>query len=269
MQDIAKQVTQEGQQEGQKGNDIRVMVGGQLAAEFSVNSAVDVLTAFIKKILTEQGIRSFMLHPVETSKNHPLPIAEPIAEPSNIDGDKLKENKGSASRVKRLIGLFAFASILIILFLYASGGYLENYKSQASAAANHEMAMLSSAAYDKILALHLDELLKNLEELTSIDRFGKAFPDITIMHAAALTKRGPGDAEKSRSALEFIRTTKGYFDTWTARPNDWTAKLKPTEEDIAVFLSIWEGTEVLLDRLQEAQNDPLGFLIEKAQLPTS
>ncbi len=254
MQDTAKEVVKEEQEE----SDVRVSIGGNVAVECSAISAAKILKEF------------FM--PPEREPFRPLKTAEApppvLIKPPDAGANQFKEDRQSAGWGKRLIVL---AAVAIFLFLFVSAGqsYLENHKNQASATANHEITMLSSAAYDKILALHLDELLRNLKELTSIDRFGKAFPDITIMHTTVITKRGPETAKMSEAALEFIKTTKGYFDRWTARRNDWTAKLKPTEEDIAVFLSIWEGTKPLLNRLQEAQNDPLGFLIEKAQLPTS
>jgi hypothetical protein len=248
------------------GNDVRISVGGALAIECSVNDVIKILLGFVKapeKIGQETISEVAKVQPiraVETTETPPPALTGPPA--TNVDQPE-EERRNNWS--KRFIALSAFVA-LALLFLYAGGGYLENYKSQASAAANHELKAISSKAYDKILAEHTDELLENLKELTAITK--KASTD--SLYNAAISHRGRNPAGIAKEALLFIGITKQRFDEWTARPNDWPKKQKPTKEDITDFLHIWkEKTEPLLDRLQEAQNSPLDFLIEKAQLPMS
>lgn len=248
-----------GSDEEPGGNDVRINVGGALAFECSVNDVIKILLGFIRAPeRIGQGIISEVtkvqsLRPVETTESPPPALTgPPVNQPK-------EERRNSWS--KRFIALSAFIA-LAILFLYAGGGYLENYKSQASAAANHELKAISSKAYDKILAEYADELLENLRELTAIT---KKFSTDSLYNAAT-THRGRDPAGIARETKMFILETKNHFDQWSTRPNDWPEKQRPTKEDIADFLSIWEKrTEPLLNRLQKAQNNPLGFLIEKAQ----
>jgi len=150
---------------------------------------------------------------------------------------------------------FAVAACLIffvILSVFAFQTFLENRQAQALWLANHKKAKLETRAYEAVLARNSDNLLNNLNELTSVSyRFGIAFPEITSMAAIARFKRGSEPVEKAKAAKNFLLRVKENFDHWIERPDDFTGKERPTEKNIADFLSVWKETEFLLNIIEE------------------
>jgi len=158
-------------------------------------------------------------------------------------------------------GFAAVACLIcfVILSVFAFQTFLENRQGQALTLANYEKAKLKSKDYKAVLAQNFDNLLNNLEELTAIYRFKKAFPEITSLPGIAMFKRGEEAAEKAEATKGFIFRVKYLFDRWTERPNDLTEDVRPTKKDIAAFLSIWEETKVLLNMLEQAKENPLSL----------
>ncbi len=176
---------------------------------------------------------------------------------NQISNDEQSHSSG-ISWWKRL-SVAACLIFFVILSVFAFQTYSENRKEQALRVISYKEARLKEKAYEAVLAQNFDNLLNNLEELTAIYRFKKAFPEITSLPGIAMFKRGEKAAEKAEATKGFIFRVKSLFDRWTERPNYLAEDERPTEKDIAVFLSIWKETEVLLNRLKQAEENPLSL----------
>jgi hypothetical protein len=160
----------------------------------------------------------------------------------------------------RKISVSFFLILLMSISAYAGNTYLKYYKKQVSERVRHEINAMNTELYEAILAQNLNNLLTKLDELTAIPRMRNAFPEITSMSAIARFKRGPEPAEKAKAAIDFLWRVKCIFDSWTKGSHDSSTNLKPTGKDIAFFLSIWEDTQALLDKLETAKQRPAEFL---------
>jgi len=178
---------------------------------------------------------------------------------SSSDDEQSVHSSGTGLRKK-----FAVAACLVffvILSVFAFQTFLENRQGQALTLANYEKAKLKSKDYKAVLGQNFDNLLNNLEELTSIHRFKKAFPEITSLPGIAMFKRGEEAAEKAEATKGFIFRVKYLFDRWVERPNDFAESHRPRDDDITTFLSIWGETEILLDMLEQAKENSLSLAI--------
>ncbi len=180
--------------------------------------------------------------------------------PTNEYRQSQSENVRESLNWRRKVSISIFLILLISTLTIAGNNYLKYYKKQVSERALHEIREMNTNLYEAILAQNLNNLLNKLDELTAIPRMRKACPEITSMSAIARFKRGPEPMEKARATIEFLWRVKYIFDSWTKRPQDLSTKLKPTEKDIALFISIWEDTHVLLEQLETAKQKPSEFL---------
>ena len=174
-----------------------------------------------------------------------------------IPDDEQSHSSGTGRRKRFAVAICLISFIILSVFAFQT--FLENRQGQALTLANYEKARAEAKAYKAVLAQNFDNLLSNLEELTAIYRFKKAFPEITSLPGIAMFKRGKEAAEKAEAAKGFIFRVKSLFDLWTERPNDLTEDVRPTKKDIADFLSVWEETEALLNRLEQAKENPLSL----------
>jgi hypothetical protein len=195
------------------------------------------------------------------------PIRPPFLAPNQLPAPTNEYRTSRPEGARDSLHWIRKASIPIFLILlmsisaYAGNTYLKYYKKQVSERVQHEVKEMNTNFYEAILAQNLNNLLNKLDELTAIPRLRNAFPEITSMSAIVRFKRGPEPSEKAKAAIEFLCRVKCIFDSWTERPHDLSTKVKPTEEDKAIFLSIWGDTEVLLEKLEKAKQKPAEFLI--------
>lgn len=180
--------------------------------------------------------------------------------PTNENRQSESENVRELSNWRRKISISIFLILLMSLSMFAGYTYLKSYKKRVSELAQHEIRKMNTNLYEAILVQNLDNLLNKLDELTAIPRMRNAFPEITSLSSAARFKRGPEPTEKAKASINFLWRVKYLFDSWTERPHNLSIKLKPTEKDIALFLSIWEDTKVLLDQLETSKQKPVEIL---------
>jgi hypothetical protein len=224
------------------------------------------ITRILKEIFGPQinkGKGLFLPNP------NPPAIAGPEGLTSNENQLREREDVTKGAWGKRFcvaVALVIFVAVSMIAFK----SYSENHRKQALQSSNHGMKMKKAEAYNAVLSQNAGELFERLEELTSFSvRFQNAYPGVTAMVAIAMHKRGPELFKKAEEAKGFILITKKNFDEWTTGFGDRPEQVKPRQEDINAFLHIWKKTEPLLERLREAQQNPLNYLIKQATPSTS
>ena len=153
------------------------------------------------------------------------------------------------------------SSLLIILLTVATvmGGieYIAYQKRKARGLAETRQVHKNQQLYEQYLASSLDILLTKLDQLTATPKMSQVFPEISSMSAIARFKRGPEATDKARAVRGFIYRVKEIFDNWVERANDFLPEERPGKKEITYFLSVWDDTEILLNQLEAAKDDPL------------
>lgn len=146
-----------------------------------------------------------------------------------------------------------FLLVVISLSSLVGHTYLEYQKKEESERARQKASRAHSQLFEAFAAQNLEALLAKLDELTALHRMRRAFPEITSLPAIARFKRGPDLTKKASATVELLWRVKYLFDAWTRNPQQYPPQLRPTKEEIALFLNLWTETEGLLDQLESAK----------------
>lgn len=215
-------------------------------AERFLNECFSFLKESRQSRLLEAKACTFPAKPLIPPSNE-WPLPGKACGPSELD---------NALRLSKWTGrLLCSLFLLVVISLSSLVGhtYLEYHKKQASERARQKAAKAHSQFYETFAAQNVDELLVKLDELTALQRMRRAFPEITSLPAIARFKRGPDLTKKANATVELLLRVKYLFDAWTHNPHQFPLQLRPTKEEIALFLNSWTETEVLLDQLERAK----------------
>lgn len=191
---------------------------------------------------------------------------KPVIPPSNAWPASRKRGATSAPdhtlRLSKWKGRLLCSLFLVaVLSLSSLVGhtYLEYHKKQESKHAKQKATKALSQLFEAFVAQKLEALLAKLDELTAIQRMRRAFPEITSLPAIARFKRGPDLTTKANATVELLWRVKNLFDAWTRNSHQFPPQLRPTKQEIALFLNLWTDTELLLDQLERAKQSSLNF----------